>query len=445
MKKKAAFYTLGCKVNTFDTEALMEIFKSADYEIVPFEESADIYIVNTCTVTPTGDQKSRNMLRRAKRNNPEAIVIAAGCYAQVAAKELESMPEVDIVLGTQNRLKILDYIESYKQTHNSDYVYDNFKSREFEALTVSEKHEKTRAYIKVQEGCDQFCSYCIVPYARGRVRSRALDSVIAEAEKLVCSGFSEFVITGIHVASYGKEWNNDTDLLTLIRELDLIKGVERIRLSSIEPTYLTEKIISALSAIPSFCPHFHLSLQSGSDTVLERMNRKYTTDQYLQVVQNIRHYFKHPAITTDIMVGFPGETETEFSETCDFIQKVRFYQIHVFKYSRRKGTVADTMPNQVDETVKKERSQKLIAISKELETAFLQENDKTTAKVLFEQEHDFSKNDSINNKINQTMIVGHTMNYIPVYLNADKNNCGKIIEVKLSYNKNQNLMIGKII
>lgn len=431
-EQRVAFYTLGCKVNSFDTEAMAELFENAGYQRVDFSEFAEIYVVNTCTVTHLGDRKSRNMLRRARKQNPDGVIIAAGCYAQTAPEEVAAIPEVDLVLGTQDRLKIVEIAESFLCTREKcSYVRDNRTSRDYEDLIITENKDHTRAFLKIQEGCDQFCTYCIVPYARGRVRSRSKDSILAEVRRLVESGFMEIVLTGIHIASYGKDFSEKEDLISLIEAVAKIPGVERIRLGSLEPLILTEEAVQRLAAVSAFCPHFHLSLQSGSDTVLKRMHRHYTTKEYAQIVARIREYFDHPAITTDIMVGFPGETDREFEETLDLVRTIHFYQIHVFKYSRRKGTPAAEMSGQIDDAIKAARSQKLIALSKKTEEAFLIENDGLISPVLFEQEKE------------KGTIEGHTSNYIPVFIPGDEKNCGKILPVRLSYSHEMKHMGGE--
>lgn len=430
-KPTVGFYTLGCKVNSFDTEAMAELFAGAGYQVVPFEERADVYVVNTCTVTHLGDRKSRNMLRRARRANPGAVIVAAGCYAQVAPEEVSAIEEVDLIIGTQDRHRIVDAVAEYQQNHRKcSYVRDNRDDRVFEELAISQEMGHTRAFLKVQEGCDRFCSYCIVPYARGRVRSRPLDAVTAEVERLVAAGFLEVVLTGIHIASYGIERDDGTNLLTLIQAVAAVPGLKRIRLGSLEPRIMTEEFTSALARIPGFCPHFHLSLQSGSDTVLKRMNRRYTTAEYAEIVARIRRYFDHPAITTDVMVGFPGETDAEFDQTLAFVQAIGFYQIHIFRYSRRKGTVAADMQDQVRETVKAARSHRLSAAAGEMEQAFLQSCEGLVMPVLFEQAGEAGG------------VLGHTPNYIPVEIAGDATFYGKIRDVRLSYIKECKYMGG---
>lgn len=431
-QKTAAFYNLGCKVNDFDTESMKGLFIDAGYQIVDFNDKADVYVVNTCTVTHLGDRKSRNMLRRARKKNEKAVIVAAGCYAQVASKEIEKIDEVDIIIGTRERGRLVAEVEAFMTDHKRrDYVSDITAQKTFEDLPIAEHRSHTRAFIKVQDGCNQFCSYCIVPYARGRIRSRSIDSVCKELSVLVRDGFQEFVLSGIHIASWGKDLPGDVDLLTLIQAAAAIPGVKRIRLGSIEPLLMSERFVKGLSEIDAFCPHFHLSLQSGSDAVLKRMNRHYTAEQFAEIVARIRRYFDRPALTTDIIVGFPGETDDEFRETVAFVDQINFYQVHVFKYSRRKGTPAAAMPGQVDAQIKHARSQKLIALSHAQEQAFLKENDGVVAPVLFEQTHD-----------DGVTMLGHTPNYIPVAMPYDEKNIGTIQKIVLKYQKDQRQMTG---
>lgn len=425
-QRKVGFMTLGCKVNTYDSEAMMEIFESAGYTIVDFSEVADVYVINTCTVTHLGDQKSRKMMRKAKRINPDAIICAVGCYVQVAPEEVAKIAEVDLMIGTKHRADILTYIEAHrKDLSQRDFVSDIMKEKVFEPLMISEVKGKTRAFIKIQEGCNQFCTYCIVPFARGPVRSRDRQQIVDEVNRVVEMGYQEVILSGIHIASYGVEQSanagQSTDLIDLIEALDGIAGLKRIRLGSVEPKFVTPERLNRLAAFDSFCPHFHLSLQSGSDTVLKRMGRRYTTAEYLEIVSQIRAVFPLAAITTDIMVGFPGETPAEFQETLDFARTVGFYQIHVFKYSRRIGTKAAEFSNQIDEAIKNTRSHELGQLSKKLEQAFLELNDGIVAEVLFEASHDAAGYE------------GHTKNYMPVILKTDEKINGRIIKVRVSY------------
>lgn len=437
-EKRAAFLTLGCKVNAYDTEAIMEIFEAAGYTLCDFSKSADVYVVNTCTVTHMGDRKSRQMLRRARRANPEAIIVAMGCYAQVSPAEVAAIPEVDIILGTMDRKDVLEHIEQYQQDH-SRYIFvdDIMTQRHYENLEINETKGKTRAFIKVQEGCNRFCTYCIVPYARGPVRSRSLADVVAEAERVRDRGYKEIVITGIHITSYGIDFDCDdsekidlTDLVSAVAEVD---GIERIRLGSLEPLFLTDGVIEKLAAVEKLCPHFHLSLQSGCDTILARMKRRYTTKQYLGIVRRLREAFGLPAITTDIMVGFPGETAAEFEKTLDFVETVGFYQVHCFKYSKRKGTPAADYPDQVPEEQKNDRAQKLKTVSERMEKKFLKKNDERNVLVLYEK------------RSNDNWFLGHTPNYIPVYTESKQNLSGQILPVNVSYNNTSELYMHGLI
>jgi len=425
-QRKVGFMTLGCKVNTYDSEAMMEIFETAGYTIVDFSEVADVYVINTCTVTHLGDQKSRKMMRKAKRINPNAIICAVGCYVQVAPDEVEKIAEVDLMIGTKNRGDILAYIDAHLQDVNQrDFVSDIMDEKIFEPLMISEVKGKTRAFIKIQEGCNQFCTYCIVPFARGPVRSRNQQQIIDEVNRVVEIGYQEVILSGIHIASYGVDQTgtdvNKTDLIDLIEALDGIDKLRRIRLGSMEPKFITPQRLKRLAALESFCPHFHLSLQSGSDTVLKRMGRRHLTAEYREIVSQIREVFPLAAITTDIMVGFPGETAAEFQETLDFARDISFYQIHVFKYSRRTGTKAAAFPDQIDEALKNSRSHELSELSKELELAFIKKNDGQIAEVLFEATND------------ATGFEGHTKNYVPVFLETDEKINGRIISVRVSY------------
>ena len=365
--KKAALHSLGCKVNLYETEAMQQMLEQAGYEIVPFHDRADVYIINTCSVTNIADRKSRQMIHKAKKMNPDAIVVAAGCYVQTSTEQAKADAAIDIIIGNNKKQDLLAMLEAYEADHGVEQegVLDiNHTKQEYEELTVIHPSEHTRAFLKVQDGCNQFCSYCIIPYARGRVRSRKLEDVAVEARRLAENGFQELVLTGIHLSSYGIDC--DSSLLELIQTLHEIDGIERIRLGSLEPGIITESFVQALVKLPKVCPHFHLSLQSGSGTVLKRMNRRYTPEEYLEKCDLLRQYYEHPAITTDIIVGFPGETPEEFEETCAFVKKVDFYEVHVFKYSKRNGTVAASMPDQIDEETKLNWQEELMELQQEI-------------------------------------------------------------------------------
>lgn len=399
--RTAAFHNLGCKVNSYETEAMQEQLSARGYTIVPFDCAADVYIINTCSVTNIADRKSRQMLHRAKKRNPSAVVVAAGCYVQVAADALKEDASVDLIIGNNKKAQLADILDQFFAAREKEEIpeaaclTDISTDREYEKLHLTQAGEHTRAFIKVQDGCNQFCSYCIIPYARGRVRSRQPEDVLEEVRGLIANGYKEVVLTGIHLSSYGIErmeenpvqegnWNH-RELLSLIRAVHELEGLERIRLGSLEPRIITEEFASALAALPKFCPHFHLSLQSGCDETLKRMNRHYTTEDYLRRCEILRKHFSHPAITTDVIVGFPGETEEEFAVTKRFLEQVRFYEMHVFKYSRREGTKAAQMENQVPEEIKARRSDALLALEEKMSREYREYYTGRRVKVLFEE------------------------------------------------------------
>lgn len=411
--KKAALHNLGCKVNAYETEAMQHLLEEAGYEIVPFTQKADVYVINTCSVTNMADRKSRQMLHKAKKNNPDSIVVAAGCYVQTSEKEVLNDLSVDIVIGNDRKHDLVRLLEEYSLDSVNDTVDDiNDGKHDFEELFIDQTKEHTRAFIKVQDGCNQFCSYCIIPYARGRVRSRRFENVIAEVERLAANGFKEVVLTGIHLSSYGVDFEEATGLLELIQAVNAVKGIERIRLGSLEPKIVTEHFASELSKLDKICPHFHLSLQSGCDATLKRMNRKYTTKEYERGCELLRKYFVHPAITTDVIVGFPGETEEEFEQTKAYLEHIHFYEMHIFKYSKRKGTRAAVMPDQIDEQIKAARSEKLIALghdmSKEFRKFYIGKNEE----VLFEEKAVIG---------DKEYFVGYTKEYVKVAKETDEN------------------------
>lgn len=418
--KTVSFYTLGCKVNQYETNAMAQKFANSGYKIVHEDEKADIVIVNTCTVTNMSDRKSRQILRRIKKANPETVVVAVGCYVQVAKEKLEHMPEIDLVLGNNEKKDIVEYIETYlKENNKLNKVSDVMYQKQFIDFGTITYTEKTRAAIKIQDGCDRFCSYCIIPYARGRVRSRKSESIIEEVNKIVKEGIQEIVITGIHVASYGKDFEDDYKLIDLLEDLNKIENLKRIRLSSIEPMIMSDNFIERLSKLEKICHHFHLSLQSGCDETLKRMNRRYTTSEFMEVVDKIRAKYEDAMLTTDVIVGFPGETDEEFEKTYKFLKKVNFYKMHVFKYSQREGTKAAVMPNQVDGNIKEERSQKLIELSNKNMSEYNKTYIGKQVEVLFEErEGNFYK--------------GHTANYIMVKYETDEEleNCIKTVEIR---------------
>lgn len=408
--RKAAFYTLGCKVNQYDTEAVLENFKAAGYEIVDFGEYADVYVVNTCTVTHLSDRKCRQMLRKTKKINPESVLVAMGCYAQIAADQIkEQVEEIDVIVGTNKRGQIVELVDQFLEERMEmlNVVDDIMAVEEFEELKISDMGERTRVYIKVQEGCNNYCSYCIIPYVRGKIRSRKEEQVIDEVKRLAGLGFKEIVLTGIHVLAYGKDLGN-TNLMQLLERVHEVEGIERIRMSSIEPVVVTEEFIQTLKRLPKVCHHFHLSLQSGSQTVLKRMNRKYTKEEYLESVHRLQNLWPDVALTTDIIVGFPGETDEEFEETLDFVKEVGFAQIHVFPFSPREGTPAAKMKNQIEPGVKEKRAKTLGALEKDLRHSYMAKHVGQTMEVLFEKAHDGS-------------LTGHTSNYLRVKVQGQEN------------------------
>ena len=420
MEKKVALHNLGCKVNAYELEAMEQMLKNAGYEIVPFAPGADIYIINTCTVTNIADRKSRQMLHKAKKMNPQAVVVAAGCYAQ-AQKGEEIDEAIDIVLGNNRKQDLIAVLEEYQSGNGQkEERIDLEKPVEYEELELASTGEHTRAYLKVQDGCNQFCSYCIIPYVRGRVRSRKREEVIKEVERLVALGYQEFVLTGIHLSSYGIDCEDS--LLNLIVAVQNVEGVKRIRLGSLEPRIITEEFVKTLSSLPAICPHFHLSLQSGCTETLKRMNRKYTAGEYLEGCRLLRKYFDHPAITTDIIVGFPGETEEEFEESRAFVDKVSFYETHVFKYSRREGTKAAVMQDQVPEPVKAARSKVLLELNEKKRAAYEERLIGTTQEVLMEEQME------IDGIICQ---VGHTKEYVKIAYETEENLSNQIVDVEI--------------
>ena len=422
--KKAALHNLGCKVNAYETEAMQEMLEQAGYEIVPFKEGADVYVINTCTVTNIADRKSRQMLHRARKLNPEAVVVAAGCYVQTQG-EREIDPCIDIVIGNNHKKDLVRILREYEKNREKDRageIGDINMTKEYESLHLTRTGEHTRAYIKVQDGCNQFCTYCIIPYARGRVRSREMQDVEQEVRTLAGNGYQEVVLTGIHLSSYGIDFDGQRHLIELIRAVHEIEGIRRIRLGSLEPGIVTEEFAEALASMPKICPHFHLSLQSGCDAVLKRMNRKYTSGEYYEKCRILRKYFDAPALTTDVIVGFPGETEAEFQESYDFVDKVDFYETHIFKYSKREGTKAASMPDQVDEQIKAQRSARLIELGEKKRKAYEKKFIGRTVEVLVEEDA------VIGGKNVQT---GHTKEYIKIALDSEENLRNCIVNVQI--------------
>ena len=404
--RTAALHNLGCKVNSYETEAMQQLLEEAGYEIVSFHEKADVYIINTCSVTNIADRKSRQMLHRAKKQNPEAVVVAAGCYVQSAAEELKADLAVDVIIGNNKKQDLVPILEEYfKDRTDSSHVIEINETHEYERLSIHKIADHTRAFLKVQDGCNQFCSYCIIPYTRGRVRSRRPEEVVAEVRELAAAGYQEVVLTGIHLSSYGVDFKEEENenLLSLIRQVHEVEGIHRIRLGSLEPRIITDDFAKALASMPKFCPHFHLSLQSGCDETLKRMNRHYTTEEYAAGCDILRRYFDNPAITTDVIVGFPGETEEEFEATKAFLERIGFYEMHIFKYSRRAGTRADRMPEQVPEQIKNVRSEALLLLEKQMSKAYRENFLGRNKTVLLEEKTEIG---------GRAYMIGHTMEYV---------------------------------
>jgi len=427
MKKTVAFCTLGCKVNQYETDAMRGSFEAEGYEVKEFSQEASVYVINTCTVTNMADRKSRQMLHRARKKNPDGIIVAVGCYVQAAKEQLEEDTMIDLVIGNNMKSQVVQIVEQYirdnKQTEDRDaYVADIAHDHAYEAMHIETVSEHTRAYIKIQDGCNQFCSYCIIPYARGRVRSRSMEDILQEVQALTANGYKEIVLTGIHISSYGLDFEHTSDeqedygpfknsaLIGLIETLSEVKGLERIRLGSLEPRIITENFVKRLSKVPQICPHFHLSLQSGCDATLKRMNRHYTTDLYLEKCELLRQYFDRPALTTDVIVGFPGETEEEFARTKEFLAKIHFSDMHVFKYSKRHGTKAADMPNQIDPQIQTERSEKLITLGEKMKNDFIEACKDQEQIVLIEEEAEIN---------GIKYMTGHSKNYIRCAFESD--------------------------
>ena len=422
--KKVALHNLGCKVNAYETEAMQELLENNGYEIVPFKEGADIYVINTCTVTNMADRKSRQMLHRAKKMNPDAIVVAAGCYVQAKAEAGEVDECIDIVIGNNKKKDLIDILEQYENERLQKAVIDINHTKEYEEMHLSKTAEHTRAYIKVQDGCNQFCTYCIIPFARGRVRSRKKEDVIREVMELAENGYKEVVLTGIHLSSYGVDLDGE-DLLSLILAVNEIEGIKRIRLGSLEPRIITEEFAKTIASLEKMCPHFHLSLQSGCNETLRRMNRRYTAEEYFEKCELLRKYFKNPALTTDVIVGFPGETEEEFAESKAFVDKVNFYETHIFKYSKRQGTKAAVMPDQVPEQIKTVRSNELLKLDAEKRSRYEEALIGEEVEVLMEESIELN---------GKTVQVGHTKEYVKIVIEDDTNLQNQLINVNINSN-----------
>ena len=421
MKKsrKVAFVTLGCKVNQYESNAMAQKFIDNNYEICDIENNPDIIIVNTCTVTNIADRKSRQLLRKVKEENPNAVVVACGCYVQVAKDKIDEIEEIDISIGNSEKKDIVQIVENYiYQKEKINNIFDINKEKDFSEMGAVTYTEKTRATIKIQDGCNNFCTYCLIPYARGRVRSRKKENIIKEVEEVAQKGIQEIVITGIHIASYGLDFCEDYKMIDLLEDLNKVEGIKRIRLGSLEPSLITEEFTQRLSKLEKICNHFHLSLQSGCDETLKRMNRKYTTNEFREVAKRLRSYFEDANLTTDIIVGFPGETNEEFTKTYEFLKEIKFYKMHVFKYSPREGTPASKMQNQIDGKTKEERSQKLIELSDKNQEEYNIKYFSEPQEVLFEEQKD-------------GIWTGYTTNYVKVSYKSDENLENKIVKILL--------------
>ncbi len=431
---KVAFSTLGCRVNVYESEAMAEKFIKDGYEITNFEEFSDVYVINTCTVTNMGDKKSRQMISRARRKNPEAIIAVVGCYSQIASDEISKIEGVDVVLGTRNKGDIVYYVNRAREEKKQFVeVSDVLRNKNFEELDIEEYQDKTRAFLKIQDGCNKFCSYCLIPFARGAVCSKDPKKLLKEVRELSQNGFKEIILSGVHTASYGVDLEGDWSLVKVLEEINKVEGIERIRIGSIDPTFFSEGVIEKIITLEKMCPHFHLSLQSGCDATLKRMNRHYTTEDYKTVVENLRKYISDVSITTDIIAGFPGESEKDFNETYKFLSEMKLSKMHIFKYSPRKGTKAAEMMLQVDGNIKEQRSESLITLAEKLENEFMNKFIGRTMKVLYEEE----------SKELTNHYVGYTPNYIKVITKSDENLQGKIVETRLK-EVNKGYILGEI-
>ncbi len=423
--KSVAFCTLGCKVNQYETEAMITLFKNKGYKIKSFDEISDIYVINTCTVTGTGDRKSRQMISRAHKKNHNAVIVVVGCYSQVSPEEIKKLQGVSLVLGTKDRSRIVELTEKYIGGSGSPeyHITDIMKQREYEEMWISAYEDKTRAFVKIEEGCSEFCSYCIIPYARGPVRSRPTESIVKEVTDLAANGYREIVLTGIHIGSYGRDLEGKS-LIDAVRAAHCVDAVKRIRLGSVEPRVLTDEFVHEISKMDKICDHFHISLQSGCDKTLKRMNRKYTTDEYKKAVERLRNAFDNPAITTDIITGFPGETDEDFETSLQFMKDIAFSEVHVFPYSPRKGTKAADMDDQIEKRVREHRAKKMIADAKLLHKTYVESCMGKIYSVLFERE------------ISPGVYEGHMTNYVKVRASSETNLCHKIAKVKATRYEN---------
>ena len=440
MKKKAALHNLGCKVNAYETDAMQQLLEEAGYEIVPFEPGADVYVINTCTVTNIADRKSRQMLHKAKKMNPDAIVVAAGCYVQTDTEKVSKDEAVDLILGNNRKNNIVEALREYEQEHRKkEDVISIGQTREYEDLSISRTAEHVRAYIKVQDGCNQFCSYCIIPFARGRVRSRSIGNILDEVKTLARQGYKEVVLTGIHLSSYGTDFNADSkeNLLSLIRAVHEVEGIRRIRLGSLEPRIITKELAEALRELPKLCPHFHLSLQSGCDATLQRMNRKYSCADFEESCRLLREVYGKPALTTDIIVGFPMETEEDFETSYNFVKDVRFYETHIFKYSRRQGTKAAAMKEQVPESVKAERSDRMLSLNDQRQREYEEAMIGNSLDVLLEEEVEIN---------GESWYVGHSREYIRTAVKKQEGyGINDIVTVSADSFLEEHLLTGKVL
>ena len=438
MKGKVALHNLGCKVNAYETEAMQQMLETAGYEIVPFAPGADVYVINTCTVTNIADRKSRQMLHKAKKMNPESVVVATGCYVQTGKEKAQADPSIDLIIGNNRKKELVSILEQFmKDRIRKQEMADVSHTKEYEKLKIDRTEEHTRAYIKVQDGCNQFCTYCMIPYARGRVRSRKTQDVVDEVKRLAVSGCQEVVLTGIHLSSYGIERKEDGEnLLSLIRAVHQVDGISRIRLGSLEPGIVTDEFASAISKLPKVCPHFHLSLQSGCTETLKRMNRRYTAQEYKERCDILRRYYKDPALTTDVITGFPGETEEEFIQSRTFVDAIGFYETHIFPYSKREGTKAAVMPDQIPEQIKKERSRQLIELGNRHRQEYMRHFIGQEKEVLFEEMQEIE---------GISCWVGHNMEYLKVAIVSGKNLENQKIPVMLKKICQEEILMGEVI
>lgn len=441
MSKKVALHNLGCKVNAYEVEAMQQLLEQAGYEIVPFQEGADVYLINTCTVTNIADRKSRQMLHKAKKMNPEAIVVATGCYAQTDTEKLEADTSVDLILGNNQKNRIVEALAEYEKEHaKKACVIEINKTKEYEELSIDHTAEHVRAYIKVQDGCNQFCTYCIIPYARGRVRSRKIQEILEEVKALAAKGYREVVLTGIHLSSYGIDFQEAEErqtLLSLIQAVHSVEGIERIRLGSLEPRIITREFMEGISGLSKVCPHFHLSLQSGCQRTLENMNRRYTAEEYAQKCSLIREYYPAPALTTDVIVGFPMESEADFEESFEFVENIHFYETHIFKYSRRQGTKAAAMEGQITEAVKAARSEKMLELNRQRSLEYEESMIGKNLEILLEEEVELQ---------GKAYYLGHSREYVKVAVEKTESlKVNDLLTVKITGFTEEHILGGELV